>query len=139
MFLSWSFYSSYSTSCKWIKLYTTIYYSWQVILFSSWPMIQVLTFWNISKVTVNGNTRFFWRALIEGSSTWNFVWLSYCVEIKDYLVHLRSVDRIYSFIWFLSIFFSDAWADRLNVIPNNTESVALGAITVRIKKSSFIK
>jgi hypothetical protein len=26
--------------------------------------------------------------------------------------------------------FSDAWADRLNVIPNNTESVALGAITV---------
>jgi len=29
------------------------------------------------------------------------------------------------------IFASDAWADRLNVIPNNTESVALGAITVR--------
>jgi hypothetical protein len=28
--------------------------------------------------------------------------------------------------------FSDAWADRLNVIPNNTEAVALGAITVRI-------
>ena len=31
--------------------------------------------------------------------------------------------------WF---FFSDAWADRLNVIPNNTEAVALGAITVEL-------
>ena len=28
--------------------------------------------------------------------------------------------------------FSDAWADRLNVIPNNTENVALGAITVSL-------
>jgi len=31
----------------------------------------------------------------------------------------------------LNFSFSDAWADRLNVIPNNTEAVALGAITVR--------
>jgi len=35
-------------------------------------------------------------------------------------------------------YFSDAWADRLNVIPNNTESVALGAITVRIIPSLLI-
>ncbi|CAF0958034.1 unnamed protein product [Didymodactylos carnosus] len=28
---------------------------------------------------------------------------------------------------------SDAWADRLNVIPNNTESVALGAITIKAR------
>ncbi len=33
--------------------------------------------------------------------------------------------------FFLNFSFSDAWADRLNVIPNNTEAVALGAITVR--------
>ncbi len=32
---------------------------------------------------------------------------------------------------FFNFSFSDAWADRLNVIPNNTEAVALGAITVR--------
>ncbi|CAF1645739.1 unnamed protein product, partial [Adineta ricciae] len=28
---------------------------------------------------------------------------------------------------------SDAWADRLNVIPNNTENVALGAITIKAR------
>ncbi|CAF3974918.1 unnamed protein product [Adineta steineri] len=28
---------------------------------------------------------------------------------------------------------SDAWADRLNVIPNNTETVALGAITIKAR------
>ncbi|UJR15692.1 hypothetical protein I4U23_002626 [Adineta vaga] len=28
---------------------------------------------------------------------------------------------------------SDAWADRLNIIPNNTENVALGAITIKAR------
>ena len=41
----------------------------------------------------------------------------------------RSVDKSIQ-----SDYFSDAWADRLNVIPNNTESVALGAITVRTRE-----
>ncbi len=42
--------------------------------------------------------------------------------------------------FFLPNFFfnSDAWADRLNVIPNNTEAVALGAITVRINIIFFL-
>lgn len=56
----------------------------------------------------------------------NFKTFQCCTSGSLHVLH----DSNLSIVRFL--IFSDAWADRLNVIPNNTESVALGAITVRI-------
>ncbi|CAF4708057.1 unnamed protein product, partial [Rotaria sp. Silwood2] len=55
------------------------------------------------------------------------VLICFCLDhsVRALLQAIKELNYTQRFI----ILGSDAWADRLNIIPNNTESVALGAIT----------
>ncbi|CAF0850162.1 unnamed protein product [Rotaria sp. Silwood1] len=59
------------------------------------------------------------------------VLICFCLDhsIRALLQAVKELNYTQRFI----ILGSDAWADRLNVIPNNTESVALGAITIKAR------
>ncbi|CAF0831411.1 unnamed protein product [Didymodactylos carnosus] len=59
------------------------------------------------------------------------VLVCFCLDhsIRPLLQGLKDLNYTQRFV----ILGSDAWADRLNVIPNNTESVALGAITIKAR------
>ncbi|CAF1150956.1 unnamed protein product, partial [Rotaria sp. Silwood1] len=59
------------------------------------------------------------------------VLICFCLDhsIRAILQAINELNYTQRFI----ILASDAWADRLNVIPNNTETVALGAITIKAR------
>ncbi|CAF1267885.1 unnamed protein product [Rotaria sordida] len=59
------------------------------------------------------------------------VLICFCLDhsVRAVLQAIKELNYTQRFI----ILGSDAWADRLNVIPNNTESVALGAITIKAR------
>ncbi|CAF4108312.1 unnamed protein product [Rotaria socialis] len=59
------------------------------------------------------------------------VLVCFCLDhsVRAILQSIKELNYTQRFI----ILGSDAWADRLNVIPNNTENVALGAITIKAR------
>ncbi|CAF4577380.1 unnamed protein product, partial [Rotaria sp. Silwood2] len=59
------------------------------------------------------------------------VLICFCLDhsVRALLQAIKELNYTQRFI----ILGSDAWADRINIIPNNTESVALGAITIKAR------